>query len=124
MPAEIRVMSPEDFIQSGPDGSYDYDATKAFLYELVAAAAREGNPRLLIDTRDFVASEIEITDVFDLVTHARSLQLGAKSRVAIVNRPKDEFDRAKLFEIGAASRGLQVLAFRDYDEALAWLGED
>ncbi len=43
--------------------------------------------------------------------------------MVIVNDPKEEIDRAKLFEHCAQHQGMDVATFHDFEEALAWLND-
>ena len=54
-----------------------------------------------------------------LLTHS-----GLKAQVAVVNRPKDDFDRGAFLELCAMNRGYQLKAFQDFEAAFTWLNED
>jgi hypothetical protein len=41
--------------------------------------------------------------------------------VAVLTRPKDNFDRAAFLELCATNRGYHLRAFREFEEAFAWL---
>jgi hypothetical protein len=53
--------------------------------------------------------------------HLLSLGIDPAYRIAILNDPKDQIDRGKLFEEGARERGLDAAVFRDFEAALTWL---
>ena len=78
--------------------------------------------RVLIDTRE-ATSKASVTDVWTLASELKSVGLSPQHRIAVVNRPKDNFDRAEFLEICASNRGFQLKAFREFEAAFTWLTE-
>jgi hypothetical protein len=62
-----------------------------------------------------------VTDVWALARDLGSLGLTPANRVAILNRPKDDFDRAAFLELCAGNRGYHIRAFREFEDAFSWL---
>jgi hypothetical protein len=60
-------------------------------------------------------------EVWELAASLEECGLGRRNRIAIINHPKDDFDRAAFFETCAANRGFNCRAFRDFEQALYWL---
>ena len=76
--------------------------------------------RILIDTREATSN----ASMLDVWTLARKLTYsGLRARVAVVNRPKDDFDRGAFLELCAMNQEYQLKAFRDFEAAFTWLNE-
>ena len=73
-----------------------------------------------MDVREASAqlSAFQIYELVSVLGHAGSWRTW---KIAMVYRPKDEFDRAKFFELCAQNRGFQVGAFQEFEAAVAWL---
>jgi len=124
MPFEIRQISIADFLRTDITGVFDFEATKVLLSEIVESCFRAGITRMLIDTRAARPRNIGVSDIYTLVMHLMLLGIDSHHRLAILNDPPDEFDRAKLFEECAALQGMNVAAFRDFEAALEWLNAE
>jgi hypothetical protein len=79
--------------------------------------------RILIDSRE-ASSHSTMVDVWTLARDLSSLGVTHENRVAVLNRPKDNFDRAAFLELCATNRGYQIKAFREFEQAFAWLTSD
>jgi hypothetical protein len=121
MPIDIRLISLRDFVRTDMVGALDFETTKAALTEVVKATMECGVPNILIDTRMAIPIEFRASDVPDLVAHLLSLGIDPSYRIAILNDPKDEIDRGKLFEKDAREHGIDAAVFRDFETALNWL---
>jgi hypothetical protein len=82
------------------------------------------NHHVLMDVRDADGRGLSPHNVWDLAASLQEIGFGRSCRVAILNAPKDEFDRAEFFETCAANRGYTFRAFRDFEKALFWLAGD
>jgi hypothetical protein len=118
-----RLVSIRDFIRCDISGVFDYPASKEAISGIVASWGDGGVTDVLVDTRDAVVMEVSASDVFSLLMHFLSLKPDPAVRVAILNDPKDELDRAKIFAEGAVVRGRTVAAFREFESAMEWLNE-
>jgi hypothetical protein len=121
MAVDIRLISLRDFLRTDLVGAIDFETSKAALTGSVRAAAECGVPNILLDTRRATALGVTGSDVYTLVIHLLTLGIDSGYRIAILNDPKDELDRGKLFEQAARERGIDAAAFRDYEAALDWL---
>jgi len=62
--------------------------------------------------------------MLDVWTLAKKLtSSGLRARMAVVNSPKDDFDRGAFLELCAVNRGYDLKAFRDFEAAFTWLNE-
>jgi hypothetical protein len=121
MAVDVRLISLRDSVRTDMVGAFDFEASKAALTASVTSGAECGVPNILIDARKAVAVGGTPADVYTLVMHLLSLGIDPGYRIAILNDPKDEIDRGKLFEQCARDQGIDAAAFRDYEIALDWL---
>lgn len=120
MAYEVRVIPIREFLRTDVSGVVDLKASRELLRELVAVSSRNNVDRILIDGRE-ASSNASTVDVWTLANDLGSLGVSREHRVALLNRPKDEFDRGAFLELCATNRGYQLRAFRDFEEAFAWL---
>jgi hypothetical protein len=120
MTYDVRVIPIREFMKTNITGEIDLHASREMLARLMAACKRENMTRILIDTRD-ATSHATVTDVWTLARDLESLGVTAENRVAVLNRPKDEFDRAAFLELVAGNRGYHIRAFREFEDAFTWL---
>ena len=121
MPYDIRAISSRDFLRTDVNGFVDFPISKKILAEIASACAENENHHILLDTRE-ATTNLSATDVYELVLALQALGFGGNQhRIGVLNRPKDDFDRARFFELCARNRGFNVRAFRDFEEALLWL---
>lgn len=121
MPHDIRVISAREFLRADVQGQPDLAASRQILEELAAAGGADPGRDILLDVRDTGAPVLTSVDLFELVQVFRKLGLGVLNRIAILRRVKDEFDRARFFEMLATDRGLNVAVFEDFEPAFTWL---
>ena len=117
---DVRVIPIREFMKTDLAGELDVDATRDILSRLMEACKRENMSRILIDCRE-ASTHSTLTDVWTLARDLGSLGVTHENRVAIVNRPKDGFDRGAFLELCATNRGYHLRAFRDFEVAFTWL---
>ena len=120
MACDVRVIPIREFMKSDLTGEIDLNASRELLRELMAACKREKMTRILIDSRE-ASSHSTMLDVWTLARDLGSLGVTHENRVAVLNRPKDNFDRAAFLELCASNRGYHLRAFREFEVAFAWL---
>jgi hypothetical protein len=120
MAYDVRVIPVREFLKTRITGEIDLNASRDMLGELMSACKRENMTRILIDTREAI-SHSTVTDVWTLARDLGSLGVTHENRVAVLNQPKDEFDRAAFLELCAGNRGYHIRAFREFEAAFAWL---
>jgi hypothetical protein len=123
MAHDIRLIRLKDFLRTDDTGTIDLQSSKRALKDLAAACAAHANHHVLIDVRE-ATSKMSAVEVWELARSLEECGLGRDNRIAIVNHPKDEFDRADFFEWCASNRGYYFRAFRDFENALFWLAAD
>ena len=120
MAYDVRVIPVKEFLRTDISGEIDLRASREVLKELLATCAQNDVYHVLIDGRE-ASSHSSTVDVWTLANDLDSLGMKVEHRVAILNRPKDEFDRAAFLEVCATNRGYQLRAFRDFETAFTWL---
>lgn len=120
MGEKIRIIPASEFLVGSAAGEHDVEQTRAQLTRLLRAAAITGTDNILMDVRE-AHSRMRAFEVFSLVSVFDQLVPPFAGRLAILNRPKDAFDRAEFFSMCAQRRGFEVEAFQDYEAAVHWL---
>jgi hypothetical protein len=120
MAYDVRVIPIREFMKTDIKGELDVAASRDMLAKIMAACKREKMTRILIDTRE-ASSHSTLTEVWTLARDLGALGVTHENRVAILNRPKDGFDRGAFLELCATNRGYQLRAFREFELAFAWL---
>jgi len=116
----VRIIPVHKFYRTDTTGHFDKAATRRALQEVATACAARGMRSVLLDTRES-STEMSAADVFELATSLEELGFTRPFKIAIVNRPKDQFDRAAFFEDCATNRGFPTKAFREFEAAVMWL---
>jgi hypothetical protein len=120
MPYDLRIIPISEFLRTDVSGVIDLQVSRAVLKELLDRCSRNNIHHILIDTRE-ASSRGNTVEVWTLANDLGSLGMTTKHRIAIVNRPKDDFDRGAFLELCATNRGYQLRAFRDFESAFTWL---
>jgi hypothetical protein len=120
MAYDVRVIPIREFMKTDISGEVDMSASRKMLSELMAICKRENMSRILIDCRE-ASSHATTLDVWTLAKDLGSLGVTYEYRVAVLNRPKDDFDRGAFLEVCATNRGYQIKAFREFEMAFHWL---
>ena len=120
MGSSINIIPASEFLASTAAGEYDVDKSRTQLTRLLHAAAISGTDNILMDVRES-HSRMRAFEVFSLVSVFDQMVPPFAGRLAILNRPKDAFNRAEFFSMCAQRRGFEVEAFQDYEEAVHWL---
>ena len=118
MAVDVRIISITQFLRADVSGTL-METSLILLCDLIAACKDHNVDRILIDTREATSN----TSVLDVWTLARKLTPSGLSRVAVVNRPKEDVERGTFLELCATNRGYQLEAFNDFEAAFTWLSE-
>ena len=118
MAVDVRIISITQFLRADVSGTL-METSLILLCDLIAACKNHNVDRILIDTREATSN----TSVLDVWTLARKLTPSGLSRVAVVNRPKEDVERGTFLELCATHRGYQLKAFYDFEAAVTWLSE-
>ena len=117
---EVRFDPDSGFLSVTVEGEYGLELANHILAELRAATVRHPAAPILIDTRA-ARTTMTATDTYDLGQSLRSQGVATAVRMAIVNEPRHEFNRASFLEEIGRHRGLQIRNFHELAPAVAWL---
>jgi hypothetical protein len=121
MPVDVKIIPIKELLRTDVSGNLDLERSLIILRHLVEECKNHNVDRILIDTREATSN----ATMLDVWTLARKLaDSGLRAQVAVVNRPKDDFDRGAFLELCAVNRGYELKAFRDFEAAFTWLNED
>ena len=120
MTPEVRIIPIKEFLRSDVSGTLDLERSLSILRKLAEECKNRNVDRILIDTREATSN----ASMLDVWTLAKKLaNSGFRARVAVVNRPKDDFDRGAFLELCAVNQGYELKAFHEFEAAFTWLNE-
>jgi hypothetical protein len=119
MPTNIRIIHAHEFIKATPEGHLDLEESKKLLMEIASASAPLLDYEIILDTRK-AQTEMSITDLWHLAAELSNLRK-AFSRKTAVLCPLERFKYAEFLAVCAQNRGLQVMAFTSFEDAIEWL---
>ena len=122
MPYNIRIIPGREFIKLDAEGHLDLEMSRKVLSDVIWTCLRSRMARVLIDVRE-ATSDMTAAHLCKLADVCReiSAQDQDDDRIAILSRPKDEFDRAAFLAAKAESAGWNVAAFQEFEKAFDWL---
>jgi hypothetical protein len=120
MPHEIRFVPTPGLLLVIVRGEFDYAESRRILADLAAATVRRPAVPILVDTREAVAM-LSATDTYNLASELVEAGVSTSTRLAIVNSPRPDFDRASFLQEIGKHRGLQLRHFYAVDSAVTWL---
>ena len=108
------------FVKMTPNGEFDFDSTREWLIKALSIESKASELEILFDFRH-ARAELTTTNIWYLAAEMDKHRALFKEKIAILIRPDGNFDNAKFFELCATNRGLDVAAFKSYEEAIGWL---
>jgi hypothetical protein len=120
MPIDVKIVPAREFIRTKANGEFDLEGTKVLFLSVFSKMKDANVSEVVMDVRE-ASSQMTAFDIYELLSVLDHVGSWSAWKIAIVNRPKDDFDRAKFFELCAQNRGYQVGAFQEFEEAVAWL---
>jgi hypothetical protein len=120
MSHEIRFVPSPGLLHVMVRGEFDYAESRRILADLATAALRHPAAPILVDTREAVAT-LSATDTYNLASELVEAGVSTSTRLAIVNNPRPDFDRASFLQEIGKHRGLQLRHFHALDSAITWL---
>lgn len=120
MPIDVKIVPAKEFIRTKANGEFDLEGTKE-LFLAVFSKMKEANAsEVVMDFRE-ASTKMTASDINELLSVLNHVGSWSTWKIAIAYRPKNDWDRAKFFELGAQNKGYRVKAFQDFEKALAWL---
>jgi len=120
VPIDVKIVPAREFIRTNANGEFDLEGTKE-LFLAVFSKMKEANAsEVVMDLRE-ATTKMTASDINELLSVLNHVGSWSTWKIAIVYRPKNDWDRAKFFELGAQNKGYRVGAFQAFENALTWL---
>ncbi|HUU17165.1 MAG TPA: hypothetical protein VMW72_08455 [Sedimentisphaerales bacterium] len=123
MRVNYKIIQAKDFIKAKPTGQIDLDESKKVLGQIAKMEELIGDHELLVDLRE-VHSNLDKDDLFELILELGRHKEAFRSKIAVMARDDEQFNKAVFLEMCANIDGFTVMAFTDYEEAINWLQSD
>jgi hypothetical protein len=123
MRVNYRIIQAEDFIKAKPTGQIDLDESKKVLGQLANMEHIIGDHEILVDLRE-VHSNLDHADLHELVLELGRHREAFRSKIAVMARDDEQFNKAVFLEMCANIDRFTVMAFTDFEKATNWLQSD
>lgn len=119
MAIDVRLVQTRDFIRTTANGELDLNVSKELMRRTAEEMKSTPIRRILLDSRQAVAhwSPTTLYEVAVVFTEDPAFR---NTRVAILTR-HERVDNARFLSLVANSRGAQMMAFDDFEDAIDWL---
>jgi len=99
VPIDVKIVPAREFIRTNANGEFDLEGTKELFLSVFAKMKDANVSEVIMDVREASSklTAFEISELFSVLDR----ESWSAWKIAIVNRPKDDFDRAKYFELCA-----------------------
>ena len=120
MPIDVKIVPAREFFRTKANGEFDLERTKEIFLAVFSKMKEAKVSEVVMDVRE-ASTKMTASEINELLSVLNHVGSWSTWKISIVYRPKDDWDRAKFFELGAQNKGYRVRAFQDFEEALAWL---
>jgi hypothetical protein len=118
MPYNLHIVQPSDFIRLDARGKPDLVESRRALEGIAKLCVERGTDCALLDVRN-VKGNMSLTDLYTLAKTFNEMGFNEKHRLAVLHR-YEAGERAEMFAMFASSRGWNVRAFENYEQAIEW----
>ena len=123
MPVNYKIIQAKDFIKAKPTGEIDLEESKKVLGQIAEMARLVGDCEILMDVREAYGN-LDQDDLCELVLEFGRHRDAFRSKIAVITRDDEQFNKAVFVEMCANIDGFKVVAFTDFEEAINWLQSD
>jgi hypothetical protein len=123
MPVNYKIIMAKDFIKAKPTGGIDLKESKKVLGQLAEMAKLVENCEILIDVREAYGN-LKMADLNKLVFELGRHRDAFKSKIAVLARNDEQFNKAVFVEMCAGIDGFKIMAFTEFEDAINWLQSD
>jgi hypothetical protein len=120
MAVNYKIIQAKDFIKAKPTGEIDLEQSKKVLGQIAEMVEVIGDYEILIDVRDAYGNMGQ-DDLCELVLELGRHRDAFKSKIAVIARDDEQFNKAVFGEMLANIDGFAIAAFTDFEEAIDWL---
>lgn len=123
MRVNYRIIQAKDFIKAKPTGEIYLDESKKLLGQLAEMEELIGDHEILMDLRD-AYGDMNHADLHELVLELGRHREVFRSKIAVIARDDEQFNKAVFLEMCANIDRFTVMAFTDFEQAINWLQSD
>ena len=123
MRVNYKIIQARDFIKAKPTGELDLDASKKVLGQIAQMEQLIGDHEVLVDVREAYGN-MNHADLFELVLELGRHKEAFRSKIAVIARDDEQFNKAVFLEMCANIDRFTVMAFTDFEKATNWLQSD
>jgi hypothetical protein len=123
MPVNYKIIQAKDFIKARPTGGIDLEESKKVLGQVAEMVKLVGDCEILMDVREAYGN-MEMADLHELVLEFGRHREAFRSKIAVIARDDEQFNKAVFVEMCANIDGFKVMAFTDFEQAINWLQSD
>lgn len=120
MPVNYKIIQAKDFIKAKPSGEVDLEESKRVLSQIAGMLRLIGDYEVLIDVREAYGN-LGQAELCELVGELGRNRDAFISKIAVITREDEQFNKAVFVEMCANIDGFTVLAFTDFEKAINWL---
>ena len=120
MPVNYKIIQAKDFIKARPTGGIDLEESKKVLGLLAEMAKLVEDCEILLDVRE-AYGDLDMADLNELVLEFGRHREAFRSKIAILARNDEQFNKAVFVEMCANIDGFTISAFTDFEAAIEWL---
>jgi hypothetical protein len=120
MPVNYKIIQAKDFIKARPTGEIDLELSKKVLGQIAEMMRLVGDYELLVDVRE-AYSTLDQEDLCELVLELGRHRDAFRSKIAVIARDDEQFNKAVFVEMCANIDGFSISAFTDFEAAINWL---
>jgi hypothetical protein len=120
MRVNYKIIQARDFIKAKPTGEIDLEESKKVLGQIAQMEQLIGNHEILMDLREAYGS-MNHADLFELVAELGRHKEAFRSKIAVIARDDEQFNKAVFLEMCANIDRFTVMAFTDFEKATNWL---
>jgi hypothetical protein len=118
MAYNLQVVKTSDFVRMDGKGNLDLVESRRALERIAKTCIERGASCALLDVRK-VHSDLKYEDLYTLITAFNAMGFRKDHRLAILHRYSGG-EKADFFALCASTRGWNVRAFDNYEEAIEW----
>jgi len=123
MPVNYKIIQAKDFIKAKPTGGIDLEESKKVLGLLAEMAKLVEDCEILLDVRE-AYGDLDMADLNELVLEFGRHREAFRSKIAVLARNDEQFNKAVFVEMFAGIDGFKVMAFTEFEDAINWLQSD
>jgi hypothetical protein len=123
MPTNYKIIQAKDFIKAKSIGGVDLEESKKRLGMLAEMAKLVEGCEILMDVRE-AYGDLDVADLNELVLELGRHRDAFRSKIAVIARNDEQFNKAVFVEMCANIDGFKIVAFTEFEKAINWLQSD